>query len=340
MDRSRAGGHSLIVGASGAIGARLADRLLETGAPLRLAGRRPEVLRARWPAVEAVALDVLRPESISPALADVDTAYYLVHSMGAGEAGFEDRDRRGARAFAEGAAAAGVRTIVYLGGLGAPADDLSHHLASRHETGRMLASGATPVLEFRAGMVIAGDSASFVMLNDLVKRLPVMVTPEWVRTRSQPIGVDDVLTYLVAGHDADVADHHAVVEVGGADVLSYRNMMVRVAEIRGRPLSIVTVPVLTPRLSSLWCGLVTSVPTSIARPLVDGLVNETIVRDDAAARLFPGIRPLGFDAAVRAALTETTTSPAWGRSSAGAASRSPRAADPSRRPGPDGSGGP
>jgi uncharacterized protein YbjT (DUF2867 family) len=248
----------------------------------------------------------LRPDSIAPALVDVDTAYYLVHAMGAGEAGFEDRDRRGARAFAEAAAAAGVRRIVYLGGLGAPADDLSHHLASRHETGRMLAACATPVVEFRAGMVVAADSASFVMLDDLVKRLPVMLTPEWVRTRSQPIGVDDVLTYLVAGRDADVADHHAIVEIGGADVLSYRDMMTRVAAIHGRSLSIVTVPVLTPRLSSLWCGLVTSVPTSIARPLVDGLVNETVVRDDAAARLFGGVRPIGFDAAVRAALAEAT----------------------------------
>ena len=169
----------------------------------------------------------------------------------------------------------------------------------------MLASGATPVLEFRAGMVIAEDSASFVMLNDLVKRLPVMVTPEWVRTRSQPIGIDDVLTYLARGRDADVVDHHAIVEVGGADVVSYRDMMTRVAAIRGRSLTVLTVPVLTPRLSSLWCGLVTSVPTSIARPLIDGLVNETVVRDDAAARLFPDVRPIGFDAAVRAALGHT-----------------------------------
>jgi uncharacterized protein YbjT (DUF2867 family) len=302
MGGARGAGPSVVVGASGSIGARLADRLLAAEIPVRLAGRRPEVLRARWPAVEAVALDVLRPETIEPALEGADTAYYLVHSMGAGEAGFEDRDRRGARAFAEAAGVAGLRRIVYLGGLGAPADALSHHLASRHETGAMLASGTTPVLEFRAGMVIAEDSASFVMLNDLVKRLPVMVTPEWVRTRSQPIGIDDVLTYLARGRDADLVDHHAIVEIGSADVVSYRDMMTRVAAIRGRSLTVLTVPVLTPRLSSLWCGLVTSVPTSIARPLIDGLVNETIVRDDAAARLFPDVRPIGFDAAVRAAL--------------------------------------
>jgi len=162
----------------------------------------------------------------------------------------------------------------------------------------------TPVVEFRAGMVIARDSASFVMLNDLVKRLPVMVTPEWVRTMSQPIGVDDVLRYLVGSREIEVSARHEIVEIGGADVLSYRDMMQRVAAIRGRSLAVVTVPVLTPRLSSLWCGLVTSVPASIARPLIDGLVNETIVRDDAAAGLFPDIRPIGFDAAVRSALAE------------------------------------
>ena len=297
-------GRTVVVGASGSIGAHLADALRAADVPLRLAGRRPEALRARWPDIEAVTLDVLQPETIAPALAGVDTAYYLVHAMGAGEAGFRDRDRIGAQAFATGAAAAGLRRIVYLGGLGMSGDDLSDHLASRQETGRLLAGGAAQVVEFRAGMVIAKDSASFTMLNDLVKRLPVMVTPEWVRTNSQPIGVDDVLTYLVRGREVDVPAHHAIVEIGGADVLSYRDMMQRVAAIRGRPLSIVTVPVLTPRLSSLWCGLVTSVPASIARPLIDGLVNETVVRDDAAARLFADIRPIGFDDAVRAALGE------------------------------------
>lgn len=302
MHSSDPTGTAVIVGASGSIGARLADVLLAAGKPLRLAGRRPETLRARWSDVEAVALDVLRPETIAPALAGADTAYYLVHAMGAGEAGFEDRDRLGAQAFAAGATAAGLRRIVYLGGLGAPGDALSHHLASRHETGRLLAGGGSQVLEFRAGMVIAEDSASFRMLHDLVKRLPVMVTPEWVRTRSQPIGVEDVLAYLVRGREVELSAHHAIVEIGGADVLSYRDMMRRVAAIRGRSLSVLTVPVLTPRLSSLWCGLVTSVPTSIARPLIDGLVNETIVRDDAASRLFPDVHPIGFDDAVRAAL--------------------------------------
>ncbi len=295
-------GPVVIVGASGAIGARLVDALVESEVPLRLAGRRPEVLRARWPNIEVVGLDVLRPETIRPALTGADTAFYLVHAMGAGEAGFEDRDRVGALAFAEAAATAHLRRIVYLGGLGASDDGLSSHLASRHETGESLAAGATQVLEFRAGMVLAEDSSSFRMLNDLVRRLPVMVTPTWVRTRSQPIGIDDVLAYLTRARDVAVSAHHEIVEIGGTDVLSYQDMMQRVAAIRGRSLAILTVPVLTPRLSSLWCGFVTSVPASIARPLIDGLVNETIVRTETAARLFPDVRPIGFDAAVRAAL--------------------------------------
>jgi uncharacterized protein YbjT (DUF2867 family) len=298
-------GTSVIVGASGSIGARLTGALRAQHVPLRLAGRHPESLRARWPGVDAVELDVLRPETIAPALEGADTAYYLVHAMGAGETGFEDRDRIGAEAFASGAAAAGLRRVIYLGGLGAPEDALSHHLASRHETGRLLAAGSSQVLELRAGMVIAEDSASFRMLNDLVKRLPVMVTPKWVRTRSQPIGVDDVLAYLASGGHVELPEHHTIVEIGGADVLSYREMMERVAAIRGRSLSILTVPILTPRLSSLWCGLVTTVPTSIARPLIDGLVNETVVRDDTASRVFPQVRPIGFDDAVRAALGAT-----------------------------------
>lgn len=300
---------TVVVGASGAIGARLVEALIEEGVALRLAGRKPSELRARWPDIEAVELDVLREDTIEPALTGARVAYYLVHAMREGEAGFEERDRLGARSFAAAATAAGVERIVYLGGLGSADDDLSHHLASRQETGRLLAVDGPPVLEFRAGMVIATDSTSFQMLTDLVKRLPVMVTPKWVRTRSQPIGIDDLLAYLAAGRDAPLDGQHTVVEIGGADVLSYHRMMERVAALRGRSLVTVTVPVLTPRLSSLWCGLVTSVPSSIARPLIDGLRNETIVRDDRAARMFPDIHPEGFDAIVEAALGEAGSQP-------------------------------
>lgn len=228
--------------------------------------------------------------------------------MAAGEAGFAERDRDAAHAFGEAAAKAGVERIVYLGGLGSSEDQLSEHLQSRQETGRQLAAAGTPVLELRAGMVIGAGSASFRMLNDLVKRLPLMVTPRWVATRSQPIAIRDVVSYLVAAATVPLSTGHVIVEIGGADVLSYRDMMQRVGASRGRHPTIVTVPVLTPRLSSLWCGLVTSVPTSIARPLIDGLRNETIVREDAAARMFPDVAPLGFDAAVDEALQEATAS--------------------------------
>lgn len=299
----------LVTGASGYVGGRLVERLLSDGVPVRAAGRRPHVLRERWPGIEAVQMDVFQPETIGPSVEGVRAAYYLVHSMAEGEAGFERRDRAAARNFAEAARGGGVESVVYLGGLGVEDDRLSPHLASRHETGRVLAEHGPAVLELRAGMVIGAGSASFRMLTDLVRRLPAMVTPRWVETRSQPIAIGDVLDYLVRARDLPMS---GVVEIGGADVLSYREMMRRVAARRGRRPLILPVPVLTPRLSSLWCGLVTSVPVSIARPLIEGLRNETVVRDDGAARLFPDVRPMGFDEAVERALREDDASATTG----------------------------
>jgi uncharacterized protein YbjT (DUF2867 family) len=298
-----ASGPVLVTGASGYIGGRFVDRLRALDVPVRAAGRRPDELRERWPGIEAVEADVFRPETIESSTQGVRVAYYLVHSMAEGLAGFEERDRTAARNFAEAARRSGVETIVYLGGLGGEDDRLSPHLASRHETGRILAEHGPAVLELRASMVLGAGSASFRMLMDLVKRLPAMVTPRWVETRSQPIAIDDVLAYLKQARVVPPAGHR-IVEIGGADVLSYREMMRRVAATRGRRPVIVPVPVLTPRLSSLWCGLVTSVPASIARPLIEGLRNETIVRDDTAARLFPDIHPIGFDDAVARAVRE------------------------------------
>ena len=295
---------TVVVGASGYIGGRLVDELIAGGALLRVAGRRPNALARRWPQAPAVELDVLRPDTIEPALEGADVVYYLVHSMAAGEAGFEERDRVAASSFAIAAKEAGVDRVVYLGGLGAQADRLSAHLASRHETGRILADLGPKLIEFRAGMVIGAGSASFRMLMDLVKRLPVMITPRWVETRSQPIAISDVVSYLDGARTLELAGQHTIVEIGGAEVLSYREMMGRAAAFRSRRPAIITVPVLTPRLSSLWCGLVTSVPAAIARPLIDGLRNETVVQDGAAARLFPGIHPVGFDDAVAEALRE------------------------------------
>ena len=295
----------LITGASGYIGGRLAQHLVDAGVDIRVAGRDPRRLTDRWPAVDAVELDVMRPQTIGPATDGVTTAYYLIHSMEEGGAPFEERDRTAATNFARAAASSGVERIVFLGGLGDDEDpDLSPHLASRHETGRLLAEHGPGVLELRAGMVIGAGSASFRMLEDLVRRLPVMVTPRWVDTRSQPIAIDDVVTYLDRAREVSTDSAHAMVEVGGADVLSYREMMRRLGAMRGRVPVILPVPVLSPSLSSLWCGLVTSVPPSIARPLIEGQRNETIVRDDAAAQLFPDVHPVGFDEAVTRARSE------------------------------------
>lgn len=299
------GGAILITGASGYIGGRLAQHLVDAGVDIRVAGRDPQRLTDRWPGVGAVELDVMRPETIGPVTEDVTTAYYLIHSMEEGGTPFEERDRTAATNFARGAVTSGVERIVFLGGLGDDEDpDLSPHLASRHETGRLLAEHGPAVLELRAGMVIGAGSASFRMLDDLVRRLPVMVTPRWVDTRSQPIAIDDVVTYLDRAREASLDGHHTIVEIGGADVLTYREMMRRLGAMRGRAPRILPVPVLTPWLSSLWCGLVTSVPTAVARPLIEGQRNETIVRDDAASRVFPDVRPIGFDEAVARVASE------------------------------------
>lgn len=298
-------GAILITGASGYIGGRLAQHLVDAGVDIRVAGRDPQRLTDRWPGVGAVELDVMRPETIGPVTEDVTTAYYLIHSMEEGGTPFEERDRTAATNFARGAVTSGVERIVFLGGLGDDEDpDLSPHLASRHETGRLLAEHGPAVLELRAGMVIGAGSASFRMLDDLVRRLPVMVTPRWVDTRSQPIAIDDVVTYLDRAREASLDGHHTIVEIGGADVLTYREMMRRLGAMRGRAPRILPVPVLTPWLSSLWCGLVTSVPTAVARPLIEGQRNETIVRDDAASRVFPDVRPIGFDEAVARVASE------------------------------------
>jgi len=293
----------LVTGATGYIGGLLASQLSSEGISIRVAGRRTASLEDRFPGCEVAALDALDPSTLPEALAGIEVAYYLIHSMERGATDFAERDKTAARNFGEAALSAGVRRVVYLGGLGDDSDTLSHHLSSRHETGRALAEHGPPLIELRAGIVIGAGSASFRMLRDLVHRLPAMVTPKWVDTRAQPIAVDDVVTYLSAARTIAADEHHLVVEIGGRDVLSYRELMKRFAIAGGRrPPLIVPVPVLTPRLSSLWCGLVTAVPVSIARPLIDGLKNEVVVRDDVASRLFPDVHPMGFDEATKRAL--------------------------------------
>lgn len=249
--------------------------------------------------VDAVELDLFQEETVRSAMEGVDAAYYLVHSMAAGEAGFIERDKLAATNFARVAAQARVGRMIYVGGLGDERDDLSPHLRSRHVVGQLLAAAGVPVLEFRAAIVIGAGSASFRMLRQLTDRLPIMITPRWVRVLCQPIAVRDVLAYLVFA--LDHPELNGTVEIGGPDVLSYGSMMRRYAALRGQLRVMLPVPVLTPRLSSYWVGLVTDVPASIAQPLIEGLRNEVVVRNPEPARAF-GIRPLDYETALRRAV--------------------------------------
>jgi uncharacterized protein YbjT (DUF2867 family) len=294
----------LVLGATGYIGGLLVPKLLAEGHDVRCLVRDPARLKAPWPAnAEIVQGDVLQPDTLSAAFADRDVLYYLVHSMSAESHGdFARRDRHAAANVALVAKETGVGRIIYLGGLGdAAAAPLSEHLESRQEVGRVLGETGVPVTEFRAAVIVGRGSVSFRMVAYLSERLPVMITPKWVSTRIQPIAEEDVLAYLVAAL-ATPASAGRVVEIGGADVLTYGDMIRRYAGERGLRRYLITVPVLTPRLSSYWVDLVTPIPSAVARPLIDGLRTEVIVRDSVAAELFPAIHPLGYVEAVRRVL--------------------------------------
>ncbi|MFC9062620.1 NAD(P)H-binding protein, partial [Streptomyces sp. NPDC057074] len=281
----------LVTGATGYVGGRLVPELLGAGHRVRCLARSPEKLRDHpWAGeAEVVRGDVLDADSVARAMEGVDVAYYLVHALGSGD-DFEETDRRAARTFAERAEAAGVRRIVYLGGLtpsDVPERELSPHLRSRAEVGRILLASGVPTTVLRAAIVIGSGSASFEMLRYLTERLPVMVTPSWVHTRIQPIAVRDVLRALVgsAGMPAEVS---RAFDVGGPDVLTYREMMVRYAEVAQLPKRlIVSVPMLSPGLSSHWVGLITPVPASIARPLTESLRHEVVCRENDILKYVP-----------------------------------------------------
>jgi uncharacterized protein YbjT (DUF2867 family) len=290
-----------IAGATGYIGGLLARRLLRSGARVAALARRPEAAGGlgREGAVLHRA-DVLDRESLEAALEGARVAYYLVHSMGRGSDGdFAARDRNGAANFAAAAAAAGVERIVYLGGLGQG----SEHLDSRHETAQALGAGEVPLTYFRAAAVIGAGSESFRTVFYLVKRLPAMVTPRWVGTRTQPIAIADVIGFLSAAADLNLPLEREI-EIGGPEVTTYGGMMDAMARAMGkRPPPRVSVPVLTPRLSSLWIGLITPVDAGVAKPLVEGMATETVVRDGSGMELFDVSRtPL--DEAMSAALAE------------------------------------
>ncbi|MEO5632850.1 SDR family oxidoreductase [Gaiella sp.] len=268
------------------------------GERVRCVSRRPEYLRPSVAATtEVVKGDVLKPETIVAALEGVDTVYYLVHSMSSSRP-FAEEDRVAAGSFGEAARAAGVRKVIYLGGLGH--GDLSPHLASRQEVGEILRSSGVPTIEFRASIVIGSGSASFEMIRALVEKLPVMVTPRWVRVRAQPIAIEDVLAYLLAALDFD-PEGAEVFEIGGADRVTYLELMREYAAQRDLHRTMIPVPVLTPRLSSLWLWLVTPVYAGVGRKLVDSLRNETVVKDARALDVFPVI-PRGVRDAIARAL--------------------------------------
>jgi uncharacterized protein YbjT (DUF2867 family) len=295
----------LITGATGFIGGRLARELSGAGAQTRCLVRD----RARAEALERAGCelhvgDVLRPETLAGAGEGVDVAYYLVHSMGRGAgAGFADRDRDAARAFARMARAEGVGRVVYLGGLGGEGESASPHLRSRHETALILRDEGPPLTYFRAAMVVGPKSEGYQTLVHLVRRLPVMIAPAWLKTRTQPIAIDDVIAYLRRAPEVGASAGREV-QIGGPDLLAYGEMLDRVADAMGRRRPVkLPVPLLSPRLSSLWIGLVTPVDADVARPLIEGLSTETVVTDPSGAEPF-GIDPMGFDAALRAALAD------------------------------------
>ncbi|MET9503829.1 SDR family oxidoreductase [Streptomyces sp. NPDC006622] len=326
----------LVTGATGYIGGRLVPELLAEGHRVRCLARSPQRLRDHpWAGrAEVVRGDVTDGASVAEAMRGVDVAYYLVHALGTGR-DFEATDRRAARIFGERARAAGVRRIVYLGGLtpaGVPEGELSPHLRSRAEVGRILLDSGVPATVLRAAVVIGSGSASFEMLRYLTERLPVMVTPSWVHTRVQPVAVRDVLRALVGSARMPESVVRAF-DIGGPEVLTYRDMMIRYAAVAGLPRRLILpVPVLTPRLSSHWVGLVTPVPASIARPLTESLRHEVVCREHDIARYVPEPPgPMGFDEAVRLALRrvrEAQVVTRWSSASLPGAPSDPLPTDP------------
>jgi uncharacterized protein YbjT (DUF2867 family) len=296
----------LLTGGSGYVGGRLIPLLEKHPVKLRCLARNPEKLRSRvQPRTEIVQGDVLGPASLDRALSGVHTAYYLVHLM-SGSKDFEKEDRQAALNFAGAAKKAGVRRIIYLGGLGDDADPkLSPHLRSRHEVGKILRESGVETIEFRASLVIGTGSRSFDLVKALTDRLPVMLCPRWLTTPTQPIAVDDVLAYLLAARELP-AGQSRIFEIGCEDVTTYGGMIREYARQKGLRRWLIFVPVLTPYLSSLWLALVTPASFEVGRHLIEGLKNPTVVRDRSALDVFP-IKPMGVREAVAMALTHPTT---------------------------------
>ncbi len=304
--KTKKAGLCLVLGASGYIGSHLVQRLIDEGIPVRASSRDIQVLESRdWSTAELVEADALVPASLDSALAGVEIAYYLVHSMGAGKH-FGQLDLQAASNFARAAENAGVRRIVYLGGL-VPDDADSEHIVSRRQTGERLRRGSVPVIELRAGIVVGAGSAAFEVMRDLVYHLPLMLTPRWVQAKSPPIALDNLLTYLVQLPRLDAVEGR-VFDAGGPETLTYAAMMRILAEAGDRrPPWIIPLPVLTPELSSYWLRLITAVPTNVARALIGGLKHDFLADDAELRRLVPQ-QLLGFREAVEAAFAAERSS--------------------------------
>ncbi|NTW98429.1 MAG: NAD(P)H-binding protein [Geobacteraceae bacterium] len=285
----------LVTGANGFIGHLLTKALQAEDMHVRCMVRKPVEHPDR--SVETVPGDLLEPASLPRIMEGVDTAFYLVHAMAGGRAGFERRDREAAENFVRAAEKAGVRRVIYLGGLGETGDNLSEHLKSRLEVAKILLSGNFATTFLRAAIIIGAGGASFEMVKALVERLPIMITPRWVTTRCQPIAVEDVISYLV-GCLKDERTTGKTFDIGGPDVITYKEMMERFGRIRGRSLYILPVPVLTPKLSSYWVGFITPVAPSVSMPLIEGLKNEVVCREYAIHSLIP-LQLASYDEAVR-----------------------------------------
>ncbi|HTF99195.1 MAG TPA: NAD(P)H-binding protein [Nitrospirota bacterium] len=308
-------GRVLIVGATGYVGRRLVPELANQGVPLRLAARKLSVMSSllqKGADIEIVAADLVKNEGLAEALAGIDTAYYLVHSMGGRMIGrneeYAERDRQAAKNFIAAAGRAGLKRVIYLGGLGESGDTLSEHLRSRAEIANILSSGTAAVTVLRAAIIIGAEGASYEMLRYLVERLPVLVCPRWVDTRIQPIAIKDVLAYLAGVlRNPDTAGKSF--DIGGPEIFTYAEMMQKYAEVRGLAKRIIIrVPVLTPLLSAYWVDLVTPVPSGIAHPLIEGLRNEVICKDNGIDRFVP-LRKTTFAEAVRTAHAEEKRGP-------------------------------
>jgi uncharacterized protein YbjT (DUF2867 family) len=298
------GTHVLVTGATGYIGGRLVGRLRERDARVRCVTRDLRRLDGRrWPGVELIQGDLADEDAARRALDDIDIAYYLIHSMSGGAA-FPEWDRKIAQSFVVAAQQTGVMRIVYLGGLGDPSESLSEHLTSRHEVGQILAASGLPVIEFRASMIVGSGSVSFEMIRSLTERLPIMITPRWLDRWCQPIGVRNVLEYLIEALDHPHAE--GIYEIGGSDILSYRQMMLEYARVRGLRRRIFVFPVPHPQWSSRFVDLVTPIPYAIAKPLVASLDTDMTVRNDRALREFQ-VRPMGYCAALEMALARVAS---------------------------------